>query len=617
MSPVGAMVAAVVMIGLFRLTTLGTLALTDNTEARYAEIGWQMHRSGDWVTPRLYMSGELVPFWAKPPLFFWTTALSFGAFGPTEWAARFPNFLFAALMVACTMTFGRAMWGSRVGALAGLILASSGLFFVLAGSCVLDMALAASVSAALMGFALFAKAGANGERSESWWGLAFFLSLGFGCLAKGPVAVVLVGLSLAAWIVLTKDWRLVRRLPWVTGVLLASVVAAPWYILAECATPGFLRYFIVNEHILRYVRSDYGDLYGNGRTQIYGASWVMLAVTFLPWSPWLVRCGIDSWRRRRASDGGSPSPLGAMPTGFGGHVDHTKDMPTQSRGHATPPTVKGVGLPWRLTRQWNATSEPGDTWLLFVLCWGLTPAIFFTLARQILVTYMLPGFPGLALATAVLLVRWAESERAASLLRALRLFAAGVGGLLAVALLAQIVLGSFSPQLAITLISVGLFGGLLFAGIRRSHAGVLLTAVGFGSPLLVAMGTIAAAPAVNEAFSTKTILASAATLPDPAARMVFFPLTEEYSAEFYEEAFLGGHIEHLHDKGLALLLQKLQQPSAELFVFRRNAWDELEPTIRESLELATETRHWVACRSRIPSPHEAARVASKATASGN
>ena len=120
-SPVGAMLAAVVLIAAFRLATLGTLALTDNTEARYAEIGWQMWSSRDWVTPRLYMSGELVPFWAKPPLFFWTTALSFGAFGPSEWAARFPNFLFAALIVTSTMAFGRALWGDRVGALAGLI----------------------------------------------------------------------------------------------------------------------------------------------------------------------------------------------------------------------------------------------------------------------------------------------------------------------------------------------------------------------------------------------------------------------------------------------------------------------------------------------------------------
>ncbi len=488
-TPGGATLAALVLIAAFRLMTLGTFALTDNTEARYAEIGWQMCRSGDWVTPRLYLSGELVPFWAKPPLFFWTTALSFGAFGPSEWAARLPNFLFAALMVAGTFAFGRALWGKRVGALAALILASSGLFFVLAGSCVLDMALSASVSAALMSFALFAKASTTGERSRKWWGLAFFLSLGFGCLAKGPVAVVLVGLSLGAWIAATKNWRLLRSLPWLSGTVLAGTVAIPWYVLAQRATPGFLEYFIVNEHILRYIRSDYGDLYGNGRTQIYGASWVMLAITFLPWTPLLVRCGIDGWRRR-----------------------HESDRPAR------------------------------DNWLIFALCWGLTPAVFFTLARQILVTYMLPGFPGLALATAVLLVRWAESERAAVLLRGLRIFAAGLGGLLAVALVAQIVFGAASWALFATLAAVALFAVLLFAGIRRSDSRVLLTAVGFGSPLLVAMFTIIAAPSVNEAFSTKVILAEAARLPDAAGREVFFPLTDEYSAEFYQDAFFGGRI---------------------------------------------------------------------------
>ena len=567
-SPVGCLLSAVVLIAAFRLMTLGTLALTDNTEARYAEIGWQMCRSGDWVTPRLYMAGELVPFWAKPPLFFWTTALSFGAFGPSEWAARFPNFLFAVLMVAITIAFGRAMWGNRIGALAGLILASSGLFFVLAGSCVLDMALGASVSAASMCFALFVKSETAGGRRQTWWGRAFFLSLGLGCLAKGPIAVVLVGLSLAAWMVLTKEWHILRKLPWLTGVVLAGVVAAPWYFLAERATPGFLRYFIVNEHILRYVRSDYGDLYGNGRTQIYGASWVMLAVTFLPWSPWLVRCGIDRWRRRGES------------------VD---------------------------SRQ-----SPPDTWLLFALCWGLTPAVFFTLARQILVTYMLPGFPGLALATAVLLVRWTESEQAAVLLRGLRIFAAALGGLLVVALVGQIVLGSPPLLLSATLAAVGLFAGLFFAGVRRSDSSALLTAVGFGSSLLVAMFTIAAAPAVNEAFSTKAILASAAELPESEGREVFFPLTDEYSAEFYQEAWLGGRIEHQHHKGLTLLVQKLKQPVAsELFIFRRTAWDELEPTVRESLELATQTAHWVACRSRPHASREAAQIAVKTTAAGN
>jgi hypothetical protein len=171
--------------------------------------------------------------------------------------------------------------------------------------------------------------------------------------------------------------------------------------------------------------------------------------------------------------------------------------------------------------------------------------------------------------------------------------------------------------LVATLIAVGLFAALLFAGIRRSDSRVLLTAIGFGSPLLIAMFTIIAAPSVNEAFSTKAILASAAQLPESAGREVFFPLTDEYSAEFYQEAFFGGRVEHLHHKGLPVLVQKLQAPTPELFVFRRNAWEELEPTIRAALEPATQTPHWVACRTKFAAPREAARTPLNATASGN
>ena len=42
-----------------------------------------------------------------------------------------------------------------------------------------------------------------------------------------------------------------------------------------------------------------------------------------------------------------------------------------------------------------------DPWLAYVLIWGLTPPLFFTPARQIVWTYVLPGLPGLAIATAV------------------------------------------------------------------------------------------------------------------------------------------------------------------------------------------------------------------------
>ena len=338
-------------------------ALTDNTESRYAGVSWEMFRSGDWVTPRVYIEGKLVPFWAKPPLFFWMTALAFQLGGVSEWSARVPNLLVAAAMVFGTFLFGRRLWGVSVGALASLIVASSGLFFILSGTCVLDISLAASVFLGMASFALFAAS----EDNRDWWGRLFFLGLGIGCLAKGPVAVVLIGLAIGTWLLATGQLRLLRKLPWITGPMITGVITVPWYLMAEKATPGFLHYFLIQEHILRYIRSDYGDLYGSGRTQPYGASWVMLFLSFLPWSLFLIRHAFDRWRNRS-----------------------------------------------------TAAAETRDRWLLYAVIWGLTPAVFFTLCRQILITYLLPGIPGLALATAVVLVRWIESAKATKLLRGLK-----------------------------------------------------------------------------------------------------------------------------------------------------------------------------------------------------
>ena len=85
------------IVAMLRLLTLGSYPLTDTTEARYAEVARKMAELGNWVTP-LYDYG--VPFWAKPPLTTWLSAISLQMFGVNEFAARLPYFLLA-VFIAC------------------------------------------------------------------------------------------------------------------------------------------------------------------------------------------------------------------------------------------------------------------------------------------------------------------------------------------------------------------------------------------------------------------------------------------------------------------------------------------------------------------------------------
>jgi 4-amino-4-deoxy-L-arabinose transferase-like glycosyltransferase len=79
-----------ILWGLFLLLAVRVAAmiwvpLTDPTEARYAEIARKMVETGNWITPQFDYG---VPFWAKPPLHTWLSAMGIAAFGVNPFAVR-------------------------------------------------------------------------------------------------------------------------------------------------------------------------------------------------------------------------------------------------------------------------------------------------------------------------------------------------------------------------------------------------------------------------------------------------------------------------------------------------------------------------------------------------
>ncbi|MBI1314136.1 phospholipid carrier-dependent glycosyltransferase [bacterium] len=537
------LIAAMVGIVLLRLLTLGTLALTDNTEGRYASIGWEMFHSGDWVTPRLYLRGELVPFWGKPPLLFWMTSASFHLFGVSEWPARFPNTLMGILIVLATMRYARQFGGPRVSLLTGLVLASTGLIFVLSGACVLDMSLTAATTGSMLAFAVFAES----EGRSKLWGLMFFLMLGIGCLAKGPLAIVLVGLVIAPWLLLVRRFSLIRRIPWFSGTALLAAVTVPWYLLAEQATPGFLWYFIVNEHILRYVTKDYGDLYGAGRVKPYGTSWAFLALAFLPWTPLLIQ---------------------AWATKF---------------------------------HNWRALLLEGrDPWLLYTLLWGLMPTVFFTVARQIQITYVLPGLPGMAVLMAVGLVRWMDSPKRSTLLWTLRNQSVITALLLIAGIVAEVVFAAPLPIVLCSAATTLAFIRSAWVGHRQRDPESLLAGIGFGTSLLIVVGSTAAGPLLSEKNSTRTILAEVAEQPSLSDRPVMFPLGDPYSADIYQSGMLHGQVDRNVDRDASAFREELWADPDRVFVLRRSDWSGLDTDLKSRLQPAVETEHWIACTVELP-----------------
>jgi hypothetical protein len=116
--------------------------------------------------------------------------------------------------------------------------------------------------------------------------------------------------------------------------------------MAEFRTPGFLEYFFIGEHWLRFVQSGWtGDLYGEAHAHPRGTIWLYGVLAILPWSllalPALLRTG-------RAARAG-------------------KAIRALSPVHA------------------------------YLLLWALAPLVFFSFAGNILAAYVLPGLPAFAL----------------------------------------------------------------------------------------------------------------------------------------------------------------------------------------------------------------------------
>jgi len=274
---------------LLRFISLGLYELADTTESRYASIAMRMVLLGDWITPRYFFE----PFWAKPPLSFWATAASFKLFGFSEFSARLPHFLVMIILsfygylvlkktskdfalISCAIFISTIMW------------------LVLAGTVMTDAYLALGLEIMMLTF--YQLEILNTKKLST--GYFFFIGLAICMLAKGPLGLVVSGISIAAFLWIKKGFWLgikefFNKLPIISGSLLAIIIFAPWYVLAEIKTPGFLNYFIVGEHLSRFLVSGWkGDLYGHAHSEPIGMIWLFFLLSTLPWSLYLIgSCG--------------------------------------------------------------------------------------------------------------------------------------------------------------------------------------------------------------------------------------------------------------------------------------------------------------------------------------
>lgn len=276
-------------------------ALLDDADSVHAEASREMILNHDWVT--LHVDG--IRYLEKAPLMYWAGAVSFKWFGVSEWQARLPLALGVLGLLWCTFVFGRRAFGDAGGFYAALIMATAPGIYVFTRFLIPDVLVALWLTAGLYFFLVAYEQ----EEPSRWacWGLAITVAL--NVLTKGLIGLVFPALVILPFLALTGKLRKLGKMRLVSGTVLFLIVAAPWHVLAAIRNPaqpegpekGFLWFYFVNEHFLRYLNKRIPYDYGRVPLWVF---WGLVFVWLIPWCAFLIPSLKEIPRRLRSWRGG-------------------------------------------------------------------------------------------------------------------------------------------------------------------------------------------------------------------------------------------------------------------------------------------------------------------------
>ncbi len=264
------------------LPALGKRDLWNPDEARYAEVAREMRATGEYFVPHL--NGRL--YTQKPPLLFWSIALSSIPFGRvTETAARLPSALAAIAALLLTFRIAERLVSRRAAWLAALAFGTSGTILWQGRFGQIDMLLGALVALAVW---FWVRAWTE-ERPSLM--LGFFASAGLATVAKGPVGLLPPLFGILLFLIATKRMRQIRNLRIGRGLALWAAVVLAWLVPAALrGGTGYLQQIAFKQTVTRYAEPWHH----------FQPPWYYLTTIpgdFFPWTFLLPTALVIGWRK--------------------------------------------------------------------------------------------------------------------------------------------------------------------------------------------------------------------------------------------------------------------------------------------------------------------------------
>ncbi len=254
---------------LFYILFANQLPITDPVESNYALTAKEMLLGHHYISPYIY--GH--PWFDKPVFTYWILMASFSLFGFTDFAARFPSAVTAALSALfmyhsihkITLNKTLAKWSS-------LLLITSFEFWYISHAIVTDGYLFFFT----IGIFTYAYLGLRDEKVSHIVCAYAFSAL--AVLTKGPVGLVLPGIILVAFVAIRRRFDLFKLLfhPLRLGVFF--LIASPWYIaMYMLHGSDFINGFLGLHNITRATISEHPQF------NVWYYYLVLWPLSLLPW----------------------------------------------------------------------------------------------------------------------------------------------------------------------------------------------------------------------------------------------------------------------------------------------------------------------------------------------
>lgn len=243
------------------------------TENRYAEVAVEMTASGEFFVPRLF--GEL--YTDKPPLYFWSMLLTKAVLGRLDTlSAVIPCTLSAIVLAILCWTMAEKFYEHKTAFYSVIVLSSSIGLVLLSLACRMDTMMTAFITASFLSFHFGFR-----EGGSIVWRLLFWVFLALGVLAKGPYGVLIPGIAVLIYGVLTRRKLVFRVWEIVAGALCFAIIVGGW--LAGAIHDAGLQYLglLVRKQML-------GRAY-NSWTHPYPVYWYLwlFPASIAPWTGFL------------------------------------------------------------------------------------------------------------------------------------------------------------------------------------------------------------------------------------------------------------------------------------------------------------------------------------------